>query len=112
MKTQYLAKADFLRELRRLTTELYALGDFTVGDLGRQLHEAKINGFIDAGLLLEVCSRDAMQEVIDQCHFEAFRESRSDRKIRLTTQNASEGDEGNATDWDQFDSPAFERSKK
>ena len=44
MKSEYLAKADFLRELRRLTTELYALGDFTVDDPDRQLHEAKLNG--------------------------------------------------------------------
>ena len=112
MKSEYLARADFLRELRKLTMELYALGDFTVEDHNRQRHESKLTGFIDAGLLLEACSRDDMQEVIDQCHFEAFGESRSDRRGRLTTKNVSESDEGDVTDWDQFDSPAFERSKK
>ena len=29
MKSKYLAKADYLRELGRLARELYALGDFT-----------------------------------------------------------------------------------
>ena len=112
MKSEYLARADFLRELRKLTTELYALGDFTEEGSKRQRHEAKLNGFIDAGLLLEACSRGDMQEVIDQCHFEAFGESRGDRRERLTTDAPSESNEGVAPDWDQFDSPAFERSKK
>ena len=112
MKSEHLARADFLRELRKLTTELYALGDFTEEGPNRQRHEAKLNGFIDAGLLLEACSRRDMQEVIDQCHFEAFGESRGDRRERLTTDAPSESNEGVATDWDQFDSPAFERSKK
>ena len=111
MKSEYLAKADFLRELRQLTTELYALGDFTVDDAGRQLHEAKLNGFIDAGLLLDVCTRTEMQEVIDRCHVDAFGESRKDRKKRLA-EETKDDDEGSLTDWDKFDSPAFERTKK
>ena len=112
MKSEYLAKADFLRELRRLTTELYALGDFTVDDPDRQVHEAKLNGFIDAGLLLDACARTEMQEVIDRCHIEAFGESRSDRKKRLAEETKDDGDEDSLTDWDKFDSPAFERTKR
>lgn len=112
MKSQHLAKADFLRELQSLTKRLYDLGDFTANDPERRLHEATLNGFIDAGLLLEACSRADMQEVIDQCHLEVFGESRGDRRKRLATELPSESNEGAATDWDQFDSPAFERSKK
>ena len=111
MKSKHLAKADFLRQLRSLTLELYNLGDFTVTDPHRQLHEAKLDGFIDAGLLLKVCPREDMQEVIDACHMDVFGESRADRKKRITEEKAT--DDGVAiTDWDSFDSPAFERSYK
>lgn len=112
MKSKYLAKADFLRQLRSLTMELYDFGDFTVSDPCRQLHEAKLNGFIDAGLLLDACARTEMQEVIDRCHIEAFGESRSDRKKRLAEEKKDGGDEDSLTDWDKFDSPAFERIKR
>lgn len=112
MKSEYLAKADFLRELRRLTTELYELGDFTVESSDRQLLEAKLNGFIDAGLLLEAASRADMQEEIDNCHLKVFGESRSDRRQRLAETTDEDPTEGSATDWEKFDSPAFERVRK
>ena len=112
MKSEYVAKADFLRELRRLTTELYELGDFTVNDFDRQIREAKLNGFIDAGLLLETVSRADMQEEIDYCHLRAFGESRSDRRQRLAEIASEDATEDTTTDWEKFDSPAFERLRK
>ena len=112
MKSEYLAKADFLRELRRLTTELYELGDFTVNDFDRQILEAKLNGFIDAGLLLEAVSRTDMQEEIDNCHLRVFGESRSDRRKRSDKTASEDATEDTATDWEKFDSPAFERVRK
>lgn len=111
MKSKHLAKADFLRQLRCLTVDLYGLGDFTVKDPQRQLHAAKLDGFIDAGLLLKVCLREDMQQVIDACHMEVFRESREERKKRITEEKATD-DGDTITDWDSFDSPAFERSNK
>lgn len=112
MKSEYLAKADFLRELRRLTTELYQLGDFTVDNPSRQLLEARLNGFIDAGLLLEAVSRADMQEEIDDCHLKAFGESRTDRRQRLADGANEDMKDSSAMDWGKFDSPAFERLKK
>ena len=112
MKSKHLAKADFLRQLRCLTVDLYDLGDFTVKDPQRQLHEAKLDGFIDAGLLLKVCVREDMQQVIDACHMEVFRESRAERKKRIIEEKGATDDEVTITDWDSFDSPAFERFNK
>ena len=111
MKTEHLARADFLRELRTLSLKLYSFGDFTVDTPARQLYESKLDGFIDAGLLLKVCSRKDMQEVIDQCHFETFGESRSDRRKRLTGVPKLDTDSAMSAEWDKFDAPAFERSK-
>lgn len=110
MKTEYLAKADFLRELSALSSKLYSQGDFTVETTTRQLFEAKLDGFIEAGLLLQVCSRADMQEVIDQCHLEVFGESRSDRRKRLTEETKVDNTAA-PYDWDKFDTPAFERKK-
>jgi len=112
MKSKHLAKADFLRQLRSLTMELYNLGDFTVTDPQRRLHEAKLDGFIDAGLLLKVCHREDMQQLIDACHMDVFKESRTERKKRISEENKATDDGAAITDWDSFDSPAFERSNK
>lgn len=112
MKSKHLAKADFLRQLRNLTLELYDLGDFTVTDPHRQLHEAQLDGFIDAGLLLKVASRADMQDVIDACHIEVFGESRSERKKRVNEESQTTESQDQLTDWGAFDSPAFERTKR
>lgn len=113
MKTNHRARADFLRELKALTNELYSLGDFTSLDPDRALLEAKLDGFIEAGLLIEVVTRDEMQQVIDDCHFSVFAESRADRRERLTSKNAAQdkaGDEDSELpDWESYDSPAIDR---
>ena len=83
-----------------------------MNDFDRQILEAKLNGFIDAGLLLEAVSRTDMQEEIDNCHLRAFGESRSDRRQRLAETANEEVTEGSTADWEKFDSPAFERVRK
>ena len=116
MKTNHRARADFLRELKTLTNELYSLGDFTSSDPDRALLEAKLEGFIEAGLLIEVVKRSEMQQVIDDCHLSVFGESRTDRRERLSTENAALGRVGDKDseipDWDLYDSPAIERVQK
>ena len=116
MKTSHRARADFLRELKTLTTELYSLGDFTSSDPDRALLEAKLDGFIQAGLLIEVVTRDEMQQVIDDCHFLVFGESRSDRRERLNSENTAlgrvEDENPESPDWDSYDTPAIDRVPK
>ena len=53
-----------------------------------------------------------MQEEIDNCHLRVFGESRSDRRQRLAETANEDPTEGSATDWEKFDSPAFERVRK
>ena len=57
MKSKHLAKADFLRQLKEMTAALYELGDFTSVSPERALLSKKIEGFIEAGLIIEVASR-------------------------------------------------------
>lgn len=115
MKTNHRARADFLRELKTLTNELYSLGDFTSLDPDRALLEAKLDGFIQAGLLIEVVTGDEMQQVIDDCHLKVFSETRSERRERIkrAANSFSDGtdDESAVPNWDAYDSPSFDRVK-
>ena len=115
MKKEHLAKADFLRQLRCLTTELYEFGDFTCKSPERALLEAKVEGFIEAGLLIDVVSRDDMQQAIDECHLKIFAETRAERRDRMNSATGSSladvNDEETEPDWDVYDSPAFDRAK-
>ena len=115
MKSSHLARADFLRDLRTLTTTLYGLGDFTSTDPDRALLEKKIEGFIEAGLLIEVATNTDMQDVIDECHLKVFSETRGERKERLSSSHAESVDSDHelreTPDWDSYDSPAFDRVK-
>ena len=68
MKSNHLAKADFLLQLKQMTLALYELGDFTSDEPDRGLLSKKIEGFIEAGLLIEVVTREEAQKEIDLCH--------------------------------------------
>ena len=72
VKTIHLAKADFLRDLVKMTRELYAIGDFTSNDPDWAILSAKLDGFIQAGLLIEVATRDEIQKAIDQVHWDVL----------------------------------------
>ena len=115
MKTNHRARADFLRELKTLTNELYSLGDFTSLDPNRALLGARLDGFIQAGLLIEVVTGDEMQQVIDDCHLKAFSETRGERRDRINTAansfSAGTDDESAVPDWDAYDSPSIDRVK-
>ena len=76
--------------------------------------EHKIEGFIEAGLLIEVANRNEMQHVIDNCHINAFSETRSERKNRLASGTETLGgtdDQDVTPDYDSYDSPAIDRVK-
>lgn len=110
MKSAHLAKADFLRQLKKMTMELYQHGDFTSDDPYRSLLSKKVEGFIEAGLLIEVATREEAQEEIDLCHLKVFGESRSERRERI--QASTENEAAKEIDWDLFNSPAFDRLRQ
>ena len=114
MKSKYLAKADFMRELKSMTRELYAIGDSSSKDPKWTVLSSKLGGFIEAGLLLQVASRAEVQEHIDQIHFQVFdetREARRERK-RSVSDRADATDRATHPDWSELDSPAYERKSK
>ena len=115
MKSKYLARADFLRELSRYAAELYDLGDFTSTDPQRQSLSSKIEGFAAAGAVIEVVTPDEIQKVIDRAHFEAFGEEREARRARILEERAAIANDGSDeagerdTEWDVYDTPAVDR---
>ena len=114
IKSKHLAKADFIRELKSLTTQLYAIGDSSSEDPRWAALSSKLDGFIEAGLLLQVSNKTELQRHIDEIHFQVFgetREARRERKKSLS-QNTDIEDPANQPDWSELDSPAFERRAK
>lgn len=118
MKSKYLARADFLRELSRYAVELYELGDFTSTDPKRETLSSKIEGFAAAGTVIEVVTSDEVQQVIDRAHFEVFGEERETRRARILEDRVAQVNEGSTqtaerkTDWDIYDTPAKDRNRK
>ena len=114
MKSKHLAKADFLRQLASYAKELYELGDFTSEDPKRALLSSKIEGFVDAGTLIEVVTPAEVQKVIDNVHFAEFGEEREARRNRILEERAAQKNERDLdeeVDWDVYDSPAKDRKK-
>ena len=122
MKSKHLAKADFLRQLGKHTTALYELGDFTSDDPDRAKLSAKLEGFIEAGTLIEVATRDEIQAVIDKAHHAAFGEAREARRTRILEERAQQAKDASASpcteaddtevDWEIYDSPPSDRLRR
>lgn len=110
MKSNHLARADYLRQLEQMTLALYELGDFTSDDPNRVLLSKKIEGLIEARLLIGVTTREKAQKEIDLCHLKVFGESRSERRERIEAMTKNEA--VSEFDWDLFDSPAFDRNSQ
>lgn len=114
MKSKHLAKADFLRQLASYAKELYELGDFTSEDLKRAHLSSRIQGFAEAGALIEVVTSAEVQKVIDKAHLEKFGEERAARRLRILEER-SQADSAESSehkpDWDQYDAPAKDRMR-
>lgn len=114
IKSKHLAKADFIRELKSLTTQLYAIGDSSSKNPRWAVLSSKLDGFIEAGLLLQVANRTELQRHIDEIHFQVFGETREERRERKksVSQSPDSEDPANQPDWSELDSPAYERKSK
>ena len=114
MKSKHLAKADFIRELKSLTTQLYVIGDSSSTDPRWGVLSSKLDGFIDAGLLLQVANRTEIQRHIDEIHFQVFGETREARRERKRGQPAPSetADQIGQPDWSLLDSPTYARTSK
>ena len=94
-------RAVFEKRFEELLQSLYAFGDAKV--TAKEQLSQKIEGFIEAGLLLEVTDNTRLQEIVDRVHLEVFGESLADRR------KAAKLGRQTIKDWSLYDRPAFER---
>lgn len=86
-----------------MCNELYALYDSYEPSQKWEERLALAAGFIKAGLLIEIVSRDEIEKVIEDRHFNAFGESKAERRVRRSSKSAESNE---AIDWSIFDSPS------
>ena len=94
-------RVNFEGRFKELLQSLYAFGDAKV--TAKEQLSQKIEGFIEAGLLLEVTDNTRLQEIVDRVHLEVFGESLDDRR------KAAKLGRQTIKDWSLYDRPAFER---
>ena len=116
MKSKHLARADFLRELKKKTEELYSLGIGERGSAEWRLKSEGIRGFIECAMLMEVAADLDVRQLIEKAHEDQFGETLTAYRERKGQESeVDENDQsvsGLESLWDKFDSPAYKRKKK
>ena len=95
-KSKYIAG---IKELLRL---FYGTKD--LNSAYRKKLESKVDGFIAAGILIDMISKQELQKIIDAEHMSAFGMTRDERREKLKFQS-----KGAAIDWDIYDIPTVHR---
>jgi hypothetical protein len=86
-----------------LLERLYAFGDYRSG--ARDALNYKIGGFIEAGLLMEVTTKERLQALTDEMHLRIFGESLAERKTRAKLGYKD------TVDWSIYDTPPAIRKR-
>jgi hypothetical protein len=99
----YTQRELFIINLRQQFTEI-----FLASKAGKDNTEQRLRsqGFIHAGELLEICSRQEVQQLMEQTHIEVFGVSIAERKPSEQTRRQQALKLG---DYDYFDEPTFNR---
>jgi len=100
--SESLKKELYIESLRKRLRHLYSYGESHPKE--RSLIAARLDGFIEASAVLQICSKSELQSLIDEEHFAAFGMSLVQRS-EVREKELSD-DEPN---WSGYDTPAFER---
>jgi hypothetical protein len=95
-------KSKFIAGIKELLQLFYGTKD--LNSAYRKKLEFKIDGFIAAGILIDLISKPELQIVIDTEHMSAFGMTRDERREKLKFQS-----KGAAIDWDIYDIPTIHR---
>ena len=101
--SEQLRKEIFIESLRNRVDHLYVYGESHPDE--KDLIARKLDGFLEAGLLLQIFSKDQLQKVIDEEHLTIFGMSREERAKK----RQQEGTSPESADWSAYDAPATER---
>jgi hypothetical protein len=95
-------KCKFIAGIKELLQFFYGTKD--LNSAYRKKLESKIDGFIAAGILIDLISKPELQAIIDTEHMSAFGMTRDERREKLKFQS-----KGVAIDWDIYDIPTIHR---
>ena len=101
-------KRKFIDHLTQLAITLYRLGDGRDGSPDWLREQTRLRGFSEAGRIIELVSAEEIQHAIDNAHLKVFGETRQQRRDRL---GGPQGVDNRAVDWEQFETPTFERRR-
>ena len=103
--SEQLRKELYLESLKKRVRYLYIYGESHPSE--RELIAAKLDGFLEAGGLLQICGTDVLQKLIDDEHLSIFGMSRQERALRKEEMGPSDD-----ADWSVYDAPSSERVAK
>jgi hypothetical protein len=95
-------KSKYIAGIKELLQLFYGTKD--LNSAYRNKLESKIDGFIAAGILIDLISKPELQAIIDTEHMSAFGMTRDERREKLKFQS-----KGVAIDWDIYDIPTIHR---
>ena len=100
--SEQLRKDLFLESLRKRVRHLYIYGESHPTE--RELITSKLEGFLEAALMLRICDRDEAQLLIDQERHAIFGLTRSERSAIRRQEGITD-----TPDWSPYESPATDR---
>lgn len=96
-------KIEFIKRITQKLNEFYTLDD--IASVKRSALGDEINGFLEAGILLNVISKEEFLSIADQEHMsihgKSLRQSEVDRKTQAAKKEI---------DWDKFEKPTYIRN--
>jgi hypothetical protein len=95
-------KSKYIAGIKELLQLFYGTKD--LNSAYRKKLESKVDGFIAAGILIDMISKQDLQKVIDEEHMTAFGMTRAERREKLKFES-----KGPEVDWDIYDIPTIHR---
>ena len=95
-------KSKYIAGIKDLLRLFYGTKDFN--SAYRKKLEAKLDGFIAAGILIDLMPKQELQKIIDMEHMEAFGMTRNQRREKLKRES-----KGAEIDWEIYDIPTIHR---
>jgi hypothetical protein len=95
-------KSKYIAGIKELLQLFYGTKD--LNSTYRKKLESKVDGFIVAGILIDLISKPELQTIIDTEHMSAFGMTRDERREKLKFQS-----KGVAVDWEIYDIPTIHR---
>ena len=96
-------KLKYIAGIKGLLRLFYSTKD--INSPYRKKLESKVDGFIAAGILIDLISKRELQKIIDYEHMTVFGMTRIERREKLKFQS-----KGAEVDWDIYDIPTIQRS--